>query len=64
MFGSLISTALKTVTLPIDIVNTVADKATGGTGSKRSRTNDGTAIGDIEQTRDEIADSFKALDDL
>ncbi len=37
MFGKLLSSVVKVVTAPIDIVESVVDVATGGDGSKRSK---------------------------
>lgn len=66
MFGKLISSAIKIVTLPVDAANAAMDIATGGTGSKRSRNHDDnfcspTAL--AERLRDKVADAAESIDD-
>ncbi len=67
MIGKLLSGAIKVVTLPIDAVSAAADIATGGDGSKRSRTSDGDVFPNItgaqEQLRDRIAEAAEDIDD-
>ena len=58
MFGSILSSVVKVATLPVDVIDAVADVACGGDGSKESR-----ATGDNPLT--EIRDGIcKALEDL
>lgn len=63
MFGKLLSTAIKAVTLPIDAANIAVDKATGGDGSKRSRTGEDNPLSFLEEVRDEVAKTAEDLDD-
>jgi len=66
MFGNLLSSVVKVVTLPIDVANIVVDKASGGDGSKQSRNSEGNLPNPIsfaEQVRDEVADTLKDIDD-
>jgi len=65
MIGNLISKTIKIVTLPLDAANVGLDIATGGSGSKRSRTNynDCSPLGDLERLRDKIAEAAKEIDD-
>jgi hypothetical protein len=64
MFGKLLSTVIKTVTLPVDAANAAMDIACGGSGSKTSRTNDPCSpLADIENLRDKIADAAKGVDE-
>lgn len=65
MFGKLLSSAIKVVTLPVDAANAAMDMATGGDGSKRSRTNPGdcTPLGELEKLRDQVADAAEDIDD-
>jgi hypothetical protein len=53
------------VTLPIDALSAGLDIVTGGSGSKRSRTNpnDFNPLGDLERLRDRIAESAEDIDD-
>jgi len=64
MFGKLLSTAIKVATLPLDAVSAATDMATGGTGSKRSRTNDlnCSPLGDLERLRDRVAEAAEDID--
>jgi hypothetical protein len=64
MFGKLISSAIKVVTLPVDAANSAMDIACGGDGSKRSRTNDiCNPLADLENLRDKVADAAKDIDE-
>lgn len=65
MFGKFISSAIKVATLPIDAASAAMDMATGGTGSKRSRTDDNnpSPFALAEKLRDKIADAAKDIDD-
>ena len=65
MFGKLLGNVVRVVTLPVDAVSIAADVVTGGSGSKKSRTNpnDFTPVGDLERIRDRIADTLDELDD-
>ncbi len=62
MFGNLLSSALRIVTLPIDVANAALDVASGGDGSKRSRKEIPLA-GDIEKVRDAASDALKECDE-
>ncbi len=64
MFGKFLSSTIKVVTLPLDAANIAMDFATGGSGSKASRTNANNAspLSWAEQVRDEIADAAKDID--
>ena len=63
MFGKLISTAIKTATLPIDALNAAQDIAFGNDGSKRSRTRDDfNPLGDLEKLRDRVAEAAERID--
>jgi hypothetical protein len=62
MFGSLLSTVIKTVSLPIDAANAGLDILTGGDGSKEGRL-EIPLSGDLEQLRDAIADVAKDIDE-
>jgi len=64
MFGKLISSAIKVVTLPIDGANAAMDIMCGGDGSKRSRLRHGVdPLADLERLRDRVADAAKDIDD-
>ncbi len=64
MFGKLISSTIKVVSLPLDAANAAQDIAFGGDGSKRSRTRDGfNPLGDLERIRDKVADAAEDIDD-
>ncbi len=64
MFGKLISSAIKIVTLPVDAANAATDIACGGDGSKKSRTNDPCSpLADLENLRDKVADAAKDADE-
>lgn len=65
MFGKLLSSAIRVVTLPIDAANATMDMATGGSGTKRSR-NDPLCPNPLslaEELRDNVADAAKSIDD-
>jgi hypothetical protein len=62
MFGSLLSTVIKTVSLPLDAANAGLDILTGGDGSKEGRL-EMPLTGDLEQLRDAIADAAKDIDE-
>lgn len=64
MFGKLISGAIKVVTLPLDAANAAQDIAFGGSGSKRSRTQDNfNPLGDLEKLRDRVAEAAEDIDE-
>ncbi len=64
MFGKFISSAIKVATLPLDAANAAMDMATGGDGSKRSRTHPGdcTPTGELEKLRDRVAEAAEEID--
>ena len=64
MFGKLISSAIKVVTLPVDAANAAMDIATGGTGDKSSRAdeNNPSPFSLAERLRDKVADAAKDID--
>lgn len=61
MFGKFLSSVFKVVTLPVDAASAAADMATGGDGSKESRTTL-SPLGELEILRDHIADAAKDID--
>lgn len=67
MFGKLLSSAIKVVTLPVDAASAAADIVTGGDGSKRSRTATGdvfpNVLGAAEELRDRVAEAAEDIDD-
>jgi len=64
MFGKLLSSAIKTVTLPIDAANAGVDLITGGDGSKHSRMEDSPNPFQLaEKLRDAVADAAEDIDD-
>jgi len=63
MIGKLFGTAIRIVTLPIDAVNAGIDIASGGDGSKDSRTEDYNPLGMLEDWRDRIAETAEDMDD-
>ncbi|HEY0237000.1 MAG TPA: hypothetical protein VGC86_18390 [Afipia sp.] len=65
MIGKLLGTAIRVVTLPVDAASAGFDILTGGTGKKRSRTNDlnCSPFGDLERLRDRIAEAADDIDD-
>ena len=60
MFGKLISSAIKVATLPIDIVESVADVAVGGDGSKKSKRMNDNPMSEI---RDSVCKAVEEIDD-
>jgi hypothetical protein len=62
MFGKLLGSAIRIVTLPIDAANAALDIAAGGDGSKESRTED-SITGDLEKLRDKVAETADEIDD-
>lgn len=65
MLGKLIGKTIRIATLPLDAASAGMDMLTGGSGSKRSRTNpnDFTPLGDLERLRDRIAEAAEDIDD-
>ena len=65
MFGSLISGAIRAVTLPVDATNATLDIVTGGDGSKASRTDPDNCspLALVEKVRDAVADAAEKIDD-
>ncbi|MFM2054303.1 MAG: hypothetical protein RL456_2340 [Pseudomonadota bacterium] len=61
MLGSLISTVIKTATLPIDMAESVMDVATGGDGSKESKQRSG--VPRPSELRDAVCQAAEDLDD-
>lgn len=65
MFGSLLSSAIKVVTLPVDAANATLDVMCGGDGSKDSRNDPDcpNPLSVIESIRDAVADAAEDIDD-
>lgn len=63
MFGKLLATAIKTVTLPLDAANAGMDILCGGDGSKESRTEEPTPFALLENLRDRVAEAAKDVDE-
>lgn len=65
MLGKLLSSTIKIVTLPVDAASAAMDLATGGDGSKRSRTdgNNPSPFSLAERLRDKVAEAAKDIDD-
>ena len=63
MFGSLLSSAIKIATLPVDAANIGMDVMTGGDGSKSSRNDSDNPLSLLEQMRDAVADAAEDIDD-
>jgi hypothetical protein len=61
MFGSLLSSAIKVATLPIDAVEAAVDVAAGGDGSKQSRNQSDANI--ASKLRDAICDTVEEIDE-
>lgn len=61
MFGDLLSSAIRITTLPLDAANIAMDVATGGSGSKHSRSD--SPLGALEEIRDAIADTAQEIDE-
>ena len=59
--GKLLSTATKVVTCPIDIVESVADVASGGDGSRDSKQASGGAV--LSEMRDAACRALEDIDD-
>ena len=60
MFGSILSGIVKAVTVPIDIVESVADVAMGGDGSKASKKSSGVPM--LSDLRDAACEPLEDLD--
>lgn len=65
MFGNLLSSVIRVATLPIDAANAAADLATGGDGSKQSRTDENlpNPLNMAERLRDRVAETAKEIDE-
>ena len=64
MFGKLLGTVIKTVTLPVDAANAGMDLLCGGDGTKDSRCDgSGTPTEMLEELRDRVAEAAEAIDD-
>ena len=62
MFGKLITGIIKIATLPVDVVESVVDVATGGDGTKESKERSG--MPRVGELRDGICDGIEdALED-
>ena len=61
MFGSILSSAVKVATLPLDVTNSVVNVVSGGQGSKQERERT-LLTGDLEKLRDELASALEDLD--
>tara|TARA_B110000495_G_C22741216_1_gene434575 strand:- start:410 stop:595 length:186 start_codon:yes stop_codon:yes gene_type:complete len=61
MFGKLLSTVVKTVTIPIDVIESTLDVGFGGDGSKESI--DSADIPRPSTLRDAICDRIEEIDD-
>lgn len=64
MFGEFLSSVIRVATLPVDAASAAMDIATGGDGSKRSRTdeNNPSPIALAERLRDKVAETAKDID--
>lgn len=62
MFGSLLSAALKVVTLPVDVVEIAADAVIGGDGD-RSELKEAIPTPLPSDLRNRIADALKDIDE-
>lgn len=62
MFGKLLGTAIRVVSLPVDAANAGMDMLTGGDGTKRSRNADDNPLAMLEQLRDRVAETAEDLD--
>ena len=60
MFGSIFSDLIKVATLPVDIVEAVADVATGGDGSKESRKQNPANM--MSEIRDGVCKAVEKID--
>lgn len=63
MLGTLLSSAIKIATLPIDAANATMDVAVGGDGSKQSRNSNPTPLSFAESVRDAVAETAKEIDE-
>jgi hypothetical protein len=63
MFGKLLSSTIKLVTLPIDAANAGMDILCGGDGSKRSRNGYDSPLSVVEKLRDHVAKSAEEADE-
>lgn len=63
MFGKLLGTAIRVVTLPIDAANAGMDMMCGGSGTKKSRNFDANPLSMLETLRDRIAETAEEIDD-
>jgi hypothetical protein len=63
MIGKLLSTAIKTVTLPVDAANAALDVLAGGSGSKKSRNSAPTPLSLVEEIRDAACNAAEEIDD-
>lgn len=63
MIGKLISSAIKVVTLPVDMVNAGMDILAGGDGGKESRMNTPSPLSLVEELRDAAANAAEELDE-
>lgn len=61
--GKFLSTVTKVVTLPLDAVSSGMDLMCGGDGSKKSRTQDSTPLGLLEELRDKITETMEDIDE-
>lgn len=61
MFGSLLKSATRIATSPLDIADIGLDVVTGGNGSKSSRRD--SLLSGLIESRDDVADAFEELDD-
>jgi hypothetical protein len=59
MFGKLLSSAVKVVTLPVDVAESIADVACGGDGSKESKKSLDSPVSEI---RDAICEGLEDID--
>lgn len=59
MFGQILSAAVKTVTLPIDVAEKSIDIMAGGDGSKQSVRDGG---GFLSEIRDSVTDAIEEID--
>lgn len=63
MIGKLLSSTVKLVTMPVDIVDATLDIACGGDGSKASRTSVPTPGAFFEMVRDETCELLEDIDE-
>lgn len=62
MIGKLLSTAIKVVTVPVDIANAGMDVLSGGDGSKASRNDSDNPLSLVEHIRDAAANAAEEID--